>query len=178
MGTTPDRREAAEQRRRKNYRQHFEIGRIALLVLTAVSVFNQLLLLLKVGQHVFISAAVPYYLNWFAQRLGGSNGVTFLKVIALLVTLACYGGYTVCWMQSAHQKEYLKTAMLLYALDTVVLLIMAFVLIENPASCILEILVHLVVLWLLYDGWNSARRLSEMDNRHRRRMRNRGGAHD
>lgn len=175
MPTNSDRREAAEQKRRQKLNRTFQTGRIVLLILLVVSVFNQLLLLLKVDYHIFFSASMPYYLNWLAGALGGSGGITFLKVFAVLVTVICYGGYAICWIQSSQQREFLRTALLLYAMDTLMLVIFAFVFIENPISCLLEILVHLVALWLLYNAHCSAKILADRKSRARNNNRTRGG---
>lgn len=167
METTRDRREVAEQKTRRKLRQHIGLGRTAILLLLAVSLVNQLLLLLKVNYHFLFSAAVPYYLNWLAQKLGENEGVTFFKVFALLATVVIFAVYIACWMFSAQRREYLKTAMVLYCVDTVLLVIFAFALLNNPFSCLLEILTHLIGIALLYDGHRSAQQLMSMSRKRR-----------
>ena len=162
-----ERREGSQKRIRRQLRQHVTMSRMVMLVLLAVSLLNQLLLLLKVNYHFYFSAGVPYYLNWMALKLGEHKGVTFFKVFALLATLVIFAGYVFCWMQSARKRRFLKTSLMIYCADTVLLVIFAFALLNNPFSCLLEILTHLVGIALLYDGYHSAQKLARMPKKRR-----------
>ena len=168
MEATRNRREGAEKRVRQQLRQHIGLGRTALLVLLVVSLLNQLMLLLKINYHFLFSAAVPYYLNWMALKLGEHEGVTFFKVFALLATLAIFAVYVGCWMFSARQRRFLKLGLVIYCADTVLLVIFAFALLNNPFSCLLEILTHLVGIALLYDSHRCAQQLARMSKKRRR----------
>ena len=168
MEATRDRREGAAKRVRHQLHQHISLSRAAMLVLLAVSLVNQLMLLLKINYHFLFSAAVPYYLNWMALKLGEHDGVTFLKVFALLATLVIFAVYVGCWIFSAHQRKFLKLSMVFYCADTILLVIFAFALLNNPFSCLLEILTHLVGIALLYDGYRSAEQLARMSRKRRK----------
>lgn len=165
MATTRERRGTADQKIRKKLHRHIGLGRTAILLMLAVSLLNQLLLLLKVNYHFLFSTAVPYYLNWLARKLGGPAGVTPLKVIAVILTLLIFFVYVVCWILSARRRNYLKTALLLYCADTVLLVIFAFALLNNPFSCLLEILVHLIGIGVLYNAHRSAQQLRRMSKK-------------
>lgn len=169
METTRERRGTAEQRIKQKLHRNIGLGRTALLLVLAISLLNQLLLLLKVNYHFLFSAALPYYMNWLARKLGGPAGVTPLKVIAVIVTLLIYFVYVGCWVLSARRRDYLKTALLLYSADTVLLVIFAFALLNNPFSCLLEVLVHLVGIVLLYNAHRSAQQLRRMSKKKRPR---------
>ena len=177
MEAKRDRREGAERKVRRQLRQHVGLGRTALLVLLVVSLVNQLMLLLKINYHFLFSAGVPYYLNWMALKLGEHEGVTFFKVFALLVTLVIFAVYVSCWMFSAHQRRYLKIGLVIYCADTVLLVIFAFALLNNPFSCLLEILTHLVGIVFLYDGYRSAQQLARMSKKRRKERPVAEGAH-
>ncbi len=163
-----DRREEAQKRVRRQLRQHIGLSRTVMLVLLAFSVINQLLLLLKINYHFLLGASVPYYLNWMALKLGEHEGVTFFKVFALLATLVIIVVYVGCWLLSARQRRFLKTALVIYSADTVLLVIFAFALLSNPFSCLLEILTHLIGIALLYDGYRSAQQLARMSKKRRK----------
>ncbi len=167
MEPTRDRRAKAEQKQRRKLQQHVGLGRMVILVLIAVSLVNQLLLLLKVNYHFLVSMAVPYYLNWLAVQLGANSGVTALKVVGALVTIFMYLAFAFCWMQSARRREYLATVMYLYMADTVLLVLFAFALLNNPFSCLLEILLHLAVLAVLFDAKRNGEQLQRMMSRKR-----------
>jgi predicted membrane protein len=122
----------------------------------------------KVNYHFHLSAALPYYLNWLGEKLGGTAGATPLKVFAVIVTFLSFVAYVACWVLSARRRELLKAALLLYSADTVMLVIFAFALLNNPFSCLLEILTHLIGIALLYDGYRSAEQLAYLSKKRRR----------
>lgn len=169
MENTRERRGAAEHKTRRQLQQHIGLGRTAILLMLAVSLLNQLLLLLKVNYHFLFSTAVPYYLNWLARKLGGPVGVTPLKVLAVILTLLIFVTYVACWIFSARRRDFLKTAFLLYSADTVLLVIFAFALLNNPFSCLLEVLVHVIGIIVLYNAHRSALQLRKMSKKKKRR---------
>jgi hypothetical protein len=169
MATTREQRGTASQRLRRKLQQQIGLGRTALLLVLLVSLLNQLLLLLKVNFHFLFSASVPYYLNWLARKLGGPAGATPLKVIAVIVTLLIYFVYVACWLFSARRREFLKTALLLYCADTVLLVIFACALLNNPFNCLLEVLTHLIVIAVLYMAHRAAQQLRRMPKKRKPR---------
>ena len=169
MATTREQRGTASQRLRRKLQQQIGLGRTALLLVLLVSLLNQLLLLLKVNFHFLFSASVPYYLNWLARKLGGPAGATPLKVIAVIVTLLSYFVYVACWLFSARRREFLKTVLLLYCADTVLLVIFACALLNNPFNCLLEVLTHLIVIAVLYMAHRAAQQLRRMPKKRKPR---------
>lgn len=150
-------------RLRKQLQRRMGWGQLALLGILVVSLINQLMLWAGVNYHFLFSAAMPYYLNWVAGQLS-SAGFSF---IATVVTLALYGAYGLCLLRS-HQQQWYWAGMALYALDTVLLIIFALALLENPLSCLFELLVHVVVLALLMQSWKARLMLRRMPPRSRR----------
>ena len=169
MENTRTSREALERDKRRKLLQSIGLGRMAILLLLTVSLINQLLLLLKVNYHFLFSAAVPYYLNWLGTKLGGTAGATPLKVFAVIVTFFSFAAYVACWVLSARRRDLLKIAMVLYSADTVMLVIFAFALLNNPFSCLLEVLVHLLGIAVLYRAHCSALVLRKMSRKKKSR---------
>lgn len=161
------RRIPAEKRLRLRLRQQVGWGRTALLVILAVTLLNQILLMLRVDYHFLFSAAVPYYLHWLVQELGANTDVGLFRVVATVLTVLLYGAYIACWLQSVQQKEWLVAALGLYGLDTLLLIIFCLTLLENPASCLLEILTHGVGIALLVIAVRAAEQLSRMPRQRR-----------
>lgn len=166
-------RTRSERRMRTRLRKQAEWGRQSLLIIMAVSLINQLLLALNVNYHFLFSAAVPYYLNWCCAKLN-VHGV--LSVLATLVTLGLYVAYAACWLLSQRKRGWLAAGLGLYAADTLLLILFTFTMLENPASCILEILTHIVGLVVLWVSLQAAERLSRMPRN--RKNRNKEGAYD
>ena len=87
--------------------------------------------------------------------------------MAVVLTIAVYAAYIACWLMSAQRKEWIIAALGLYGLDTLLLVIFALTLLENPASCLLEILTHGVGIALLVVAVRAAEQLSRMPKRRR-----------
>lgn len=157
----------AEKRLRQHLRRQIGWGRMALLVILGVTLLNQILLMLRVDYHLLFSAAVPYYLNWLVQELGATSDVGVFSALAVVLTVLLYGAYIVCWLQSAQRKEWLVASLGLYGLDTLLLIIFCLTLLENPASCLLEILTHGIGIALLVIAVRASERLSRMPRQRR-----------
>lgn len=156
------RRGDPERQLRRQLRQRVEWGRLVMLLIVGVSLINQILLLFGARFHFLPSAAMPYYLNWLARQLD----MTGFKVIATLLTLVLYVAYLACWLLSARYKEWMMAALGLYGVDTVLLVVFAMLL-ENPASCLLEILVHALLLVVLFFAFQALVRLEKLPRRRR-----------
>lgn len=143
---------------RKKLRQQIQWGRMGLLVILAVSLLNQILLLCKVNYHFHFSAALPYYLNWLSRQMGLGG----FKAMAVILTILVYACYIACWLLSAQRRDWLMAALGLYAVDTVLLIIFSLTLLNNPASCLLEILTHGAGLALLWWAVRAASQLSRI----------------
>ena len=159
-----ERRVQADKRLRLRLRQQVGAGRMALLAILAVTLLNQIMLALGINYHFHFSAAVPYYMNWLVRELGASGAFPFL---ATVLTLGLYAAYGACWLLSAQQKQWLLASLGLYGVDTLLLIIFALTLLENPASCLLEILTHGVGLVLLVFALRAAEQLSRMPRQRR-----------
>lgn len=144
---------------RARLRHAYARGRLALLAMVAVTLVNQLLLGLGVEYHFLLSAAAPYYLNWTCREMGVTNGIC---AGAAVLTAVLYGAYVVCWLLSGRHRGWLTAALGLYAVDTLLLIFFALTLLENAASCILEIITHGGVLVLLMNADRAAARLSRL----------------
>lgn len=160
METT--RRIPAEKRLRIRLRQQVGWGRNALLVILAVTLINQIMLMLRVEYHFLFSAAVPYYMNWLVQQLGAATNLGAFPALAVVLTIAVYAALIACWLLSAQRKEWMLASLGLYSLDTLLLIIFALTMLENPASCLLEILTHGIGIALLVVAMRASERLSRL----------------
>lgn len=144
------------ERRRSSHnarlQRQVDAGRYVLLALTGLTLTNLILVAWKVEYRFLLSAAVPYYVNWLALKLGWGMGWTVFLGLLSVLAVAFYGG---CWMLS-RQQRFLTLALMAYGLDTFLLAIFAFTLLDNPSSCVLEIAVHLGVWYLMYMAQQAA----------------------
>lgn len=158
--------EQTRKGRRAALRRQVTCGRLALLALVGLSLINQLLLIFGVNYHFWISAAVPYYLNWFCVQV---NAGTITRVLAGLGTVMIYVTYICCLVFSQRKQYWMTLCLGLYGLDTLLLAIFSFTLLSNPVSCLLEIAVHIGCLVLLVMADQAAGQLSRMRRSPRRR---------
>lgn len=137
-----------------------------MLAIIAVTLINQLMLMFGAKYHFLFSASMPYYLNWLARQLdiGG------FKVVATLLTLVLYVAYAACWLFSGQRREWLLASLGLYGVDTLLLIVFAISLLENPSSCVLEVLTHCIGLGLMYLAYYSAQQLDRLPRRRRPRF--------
>ena len=154
-----DRRESSTK---ASIRHQLSAGRWALLAMAGLTVINQLMLLWGAEYHFWLAAAVPYYVNWFWVKLELSG---IWPVALVLLSLALDGFFFVCWALSRRRRIFLTAALAGYALDTLLLVIFAFTLLRNPASCILEIGCHLAVVYLLMTAEQASGALQRMRQR-------------
>lgn len=171
MEATQERRRPARSGRRQRLQRNVSIGRITLLVILAVSLLNQLLLLVNVKYFFLFSASVPYYLNWLGQELSVYYQVTGYKVIAMLISIAIFAAYVGCWLLSARHWKWMKIGLILYCVDTLFMIAFAIAFLMNPFSCILWVIIHLVGIGLLYKAFRSAQELERRSRRRRNQER-------
>lgn len=152
----------AERFKRLRRRLHRQIqwSRNVFLLILAVSAVNLVLLFMGLDYHFLFSAAVPYYMNWLAAQLGRSG----LKVLAVAVTVLVFALGGGCWY-FFRSRRWLEGALVFYAVDTVALAVMALTLLENPLSCLLEVLVHGLGLLLLFPARKAATGLEYLKQR-------------
>lgn len=148
------------KRMRKQLQRRVGWGQLALLGILVVSFINQLMLWMGIEYHFLFSAAMPYYLNWVARQLSSGG----FSVVATVLTLALYCAYGLCLLRS-YEPRWFWAGMVLYALDTVLLIIFALALLANPMSCLLELLVHGLALAVLMQSWSARIRLRQMPPR-------------
>lgn len=158
-----------EKKVRHRLLQYIGLGRTAILLLLFFSLLNQLLFWFQVDYHFLLSAAAPHYLNWLARMLEGTSAAILLKLVAVLVTTLSFVAYGACWFFSAQRRHVIKTAVLLYGVDTLFLVVFALGCIKNPLNCLLEFLVHVIGLLVLYQAHHCAQQLHRMSKKKRPR---------
>lgn len=150
-----------ERQLRRQLGRQVELGRLVMLVILGITFVNQILLLCGVRYHFFLSAAMPYYLNWLAIGLD----VGAFKAVATIVTLMIYVGLAACWLLSGRLVEWMLATLVFYGVDTLLLAVFALTLLEKPSACLLEIVTHGVGIAALYWSFRSLERLTKMPRR-------------
>ncbi len=158
---------STQSKRRIRLRQKVVLGRWLLLLITGVSLINLLFLLFKVNYHFHLSAALPYYLNWLGVKLSEYSSVVGYQILAGILTAALLGMYGACWLFSGKKPVWLMAGLVMYGIDTLILIVLTFTVIKRPGACIFEILCHLLCLYFLWSAMQSGKELRKMARRRR-----------
>ena len=136
------------QKHRAKRRAGFTRRATAALALLAVATFMNLILLYWGKRYRLLTgSAAAYYIGWLAR--GTESGIG-LQGLARFLGLGLCLVYVICLYRANNQG--LAMGFLFYAADTALLLITVLFAVANPESCLLELLTHGTMLWILYRG--------------------------
>lgn len=142
--------ERAEALRRKNK------ARGNILAVIIFTMINLVLLATDSGTMFLFSASVPYYAVVF--------GMVFEIPAFLYICLAVAGVslllYFLCWFFSKEKSGWILTALVLFGLDTVVLIILSILF--GDLSGILDVLLHGYIVYTLVVGAMADRTLKRL----------------
>ena len=153
--------------------QRCALGRYAILLIVAFTVINLLMLVSQTFAYFLFSANLPYLLVDFGMYFGGAYtnvdpalyeqgfgalGMGFFYGM-LAATVALLATYFVCWLCSSERcGRCLVTALVLFAIDTVVMLA-SLLISEFNAAFVIDLACHAILLFLLVDGIRADRQL-------------------
>ena len=101
-------------------------GRYSLLLIVILTVVNIVLLLVEADRYFGICT-----------------------IIALVIGVLLMGVYMLCWALGEKKPGWLTAALVLFSLDTVVLLIISFTLIDSPLLNLMDIILHALAIYEL-----------------------------
>ena len=140
-------------------------GRHSLLLIVIFTVVNMVMTLLDTGTYFLFSASVPYHLvlmgmafdNGFAD--GAWHVRSTLTYTGLALALVIVAVYLLCWLLSKKREGFLTAALVPFIIDTAALVILAFVLYENPVSQLMDLLLHIWVIVELVQAAGACKKL-------------------
>ena len=134
----------------------YNSARVNLLLMLILTAVNIVLLFVNSGYMLLFSATVPYLIVAFS---GMSNMIEVIVVsvcIAAIIVLV----YFLCWIFSKKSYGWMIAALVLFSIDTVVLV--AFYVFVGEFSGILDFVIHALVLYYLIIGTVSGVKLSRL----------------
>jgi len=148
--------------------QKVKSGRGSLLVILLLTVLNLIMLVVDSGTYFLFSASVPYYLTMICKGIDNNfiegpwpvNGTC--TIVALVVSAVILVLYLLCWLLSKKHSGWIIAAMVMFIVDTVALVAVSFLLLENPAGNIMDILIHAWAIWELVSAVRCAGKLKNM----------------
>ena len=126
-------------------------GRYSLLLIVVLTVVNIVLVLVDADRYFVFSASIPYYLTAFAMGMDEalSGGFGICTIIALVVGVIVMGVYVLCWALGEKKPGWLTTALVLFSVDTVGLLVVSFTLLDSPLYNLMDMILHALVIYEL-----------------------------
>lgn len=161
-------RTAVDKNSREYLTQQKKGGRGTLLLILVFTVINLVLVVLDQGTQFLFSASVPYYLtlvgkgldNGFAEGAWPVNGT--YTVTALVVSAVILGVYLLCWLLSKKRSGWLTAALVLFIVDTVALIVLSYLLLEDPMVNIIDLVIHVLAIWELWQAVRANRKLAQL----------------
>ena len=149
----------------------YNAARMNLILVVAFTVINLITLAFGDGSYFLFSANMPYMITFYGMFLCGKlpeeyyeglEGMFFLDnavfVACIVVSLLILAVYGLCWFFSKNGKvRWLKTALILFSIDTVVMLFMG-----DISSMIFDIIFHAWVIYILVSGIIAHKKLRAM----------------
>lgn len=126
--------------------------RHSLLVVLIFTVVNLVMLMVGSQRYVLFSASIPYHLTAFGLNMDirmGTEGIGMYTLITLGISVAVLLLYLVCWLKSKRHPRSMVAALVVFILDTLVLVILCLSR-DLVAKRIVDLVIHAwVILELL-----------------------------
>ena len=135
------------------------------LTIVIFTIINLALILLNKGTQFLFSASIPYYLTLVCMGMDNPAGTWVIgqsTMVALGVTAIFVVAYLAFWYLSAGKPVWLNIGIVVFTLDTVALIYAAFKILESPTGAIVDLLVHVLIIWELSKGVTAAKNLANM----------------
>lgn len=135
----------------------YETARRNLLSMILLSVVNVVMLFFGSTTMMLCSATVPYYVALVGYVLGIRTFMIIGAVIAAFIILV----YLMCWMFSKKHYGWMVAALVMFVLDTLFLGYL-YIFVIGDFSGILDVVIHVFVLYYLVIGVINGKRLKTL----------------
>lgn len=126
--------------------QKYNTARLNLLLMIGLTVVNLVLLFTGSDVMMLFSATVPYIAAVFAVSPGWNVFFPFFIGFAVVIILL----YLACWFFSKKHPAWMIVALVMFVIDTLVMAAMYIA--AGDSSVVMDILLHLYVLFYLISG--------------------------
>lgn len=140
--------------------QRFLRSRNNLLLVIAFTTVNVFLLLLNTDLSFLFSATFPIFFVGIGQVFTEQTGSNAFLLIGTVIAFISIALYAVCYFLSKKRKVFILVALVLFVLDTLLLLWLS--LLEFEVSSLIDIAFHVWILYYLIIGvaaWSGLKKL-------------------
>ena len=149
----------------KNSREYLEnkmkSARHSLLLVLIFTVVNLVLLLADGNTYFLFSASVPYYLTAFGMGMDAEMGISVFTTTALVISAVILAAYLLCWIFSKKRVGWYVVALVLFILDTVLLVRLALSF-DALADSIMDLVFHAWVVLELCQALSCHKKLKAL----------------
>ena len=132
---------------------------LAMLVLTAV---NTLLALTGSDRYYLFTDFAAYIWAVFARGFYDFTGEAKWLVLGAAGAVLVMAVYFLCWLLSKKRRGWLTAALVLFIVDTVALVVIAFALYDSPMGKLVDFLLHIWAIVELVLAVRGSRKLKEL----------------
>ena len=126
--------------------ERYRASRNNLLLMIILTLVNLVMLYAGSNRMLLFSATVPYLSVVFGMAMMKQS----LYIACVILALICLAIYFLCWLLSKHHYGWMIAAMVLFGLDTLVLL--SFYAFAGISSGVFDLLIHVYVMYCLITG--------------------------
>ena len=143
-------------------------GRYSLLLIVILTVVNLVMTILDTNTYFLFSASVPYYLVFMGMGIenGFVDGAWDIKgsltYTGLVIAVVIVAVYLLCWLLSKKRAGWLTVALVMFIIDTVALVVIAFALYDSPVTKLVDLLLHVWAVVELVQAVRGNRKLKEL----------------
>lgn len=144
--------------------QQWKTGRSSLLLIIIVTLVNMIAVVADADFYFLFSATVPYYLVAFGKGFdngfidGAWSEIGTFTITALVIAAVILGVYLICWLLSKKRNGWLIAALVLFSIDTAVLLLM----LTSDSSVLIDLAIHALAVWELAQAVRCAKKLKAL----------------
>lgn len=130
----------------------FNGARMNLIIITLFTVLNIFMIIFGTDMIMLFSASVPYYTAGFGKIFAAELGIPALYYVSIAMAFLLCLPYFLCWIFSKKHFGWMITALICFAVDSLVL--MGFVMLGfvDIRSMLLDIVFHAWVMYYLILG--------------------------
>lgn len=144
-----------------NLQRQQNVAQYLLLATVIATVLDIVLLLTNADLFIPYCAALPYYLTMLGNHFDGYTFGTYTAT-GLVMAFVFLAIWLLIWWKAKTSAGWLKAGMIAVIIDTVLLAVFAFVFLEDPASCLVEGLLHIAIIYEISVGLKACKKLQQM----------------
>lgn len=135
--------------------EKYNVARANLLLMLILTIVNLILLMANAGVMLLFSATAPYII----VSIGVISEINVILIICLLITAIILITYFLCWLFSRYHYGWMVAALVLFSIDT--LMMAGMYILAQDISGILDVVIHIFVLYYLIVGVRYGYKLKE-----------------